>query len=72
MSYNCFILFLRIAFINFLIYGFFFFFWPPSCPSLLPILEPEYAVRKIVDAILQEKSYLYMPRFIYFIVFLKR
>ncbi|XP_049556577.1 epidermal retinol dehydrogenase 2 isoform X2 [Orcinus orca] len=43
-----------------------------GCPSLLPILEPEYAVRKIVDAILQEKSYLYMPRFIYFIVFLKR
>ncbi|XP_059971746.1 epidermal retinol dehydrogenase 2 isoform X1 [Mesoplodon densirostris] len=43
-----------------------------GCPSLLPILEPEYAVRKIVDAILQEKPYLYMPRFIYFIVFLKR
>ncbi|XP_019520068.1 PREDICTED: epidermal retinol dehydrogenase 2-like [Hipposideros armiger] len=42
-----------------------------SCPSLLPILEPEYAVRKIVDAILQEKLYLYMPRFIYIMVFLK-
>ncbi|XP_032982016.1 epidermal retinol dehydrogenase 2 isoform X2 [Rhinolophus ferrumequinum] len=42
-----------------------------SCPSLLPILEPEYAVRKIVDAILQEKLYLYMPRFLYIMVFLK-
>ncbi|ELK02321.1 Epidermal retinal dehydrogenase 2 [Pteropus alecto] len=26
-----------------------------NCPSLLPILETEYAVRKIVDAVLQEK-----------------
>ncbi|XP_023982781.1 epidermal retinol dehydrogenase 2 isoform X2 [Physeter macrocephalus] len=43
-----------------------------GCPYLLPILEPEYAVRKTVEAILQEKPYLYMPRFIYFIVFLKR
>ncbi|XP_057591803.1 epidermal retinol dehydrogenase 2 isoform X2 [Hippopotamus amphibius kiboko] len=42
-----------------------------GCPSLLPILEPEYAARKIVDAILQEKVYLYMPRFIYFLMFLK-
>ncbi|XP_036884461.1 epidermal retinol dehydrogenase 2 [Sturnira hondurensis] len=42
-----------------------------GCPSLLPILEPEYAVRKIVDAVLQEKTYLYMPRFIYFTMFLK-
>eukprot|EP00069_Balaena_mysticetus_P005776 bmy_18225T0 len=42
-----------------------------GCPFLLPILEPEYAVRKIVDAILQDKPYLYMPRFMYFIVFLK-
>ncbi|XP_075824154.1 epidermal retinol dehydrogenase 2 [Microtus pennsylvanicus] len=42
-----------------------------ACPSLLPILEPEYAVRKIVEAILQEKLYLYMPKFLYFIMFLK-
>ncbi|KAM5313707.1 epidermal retinol dehydrogenase 2 [Glossophaga mutica] len=42
-----------------------------GCPSLLPILEPEYVVRKIVDAILQEKTYLCIPRFIYFVVFLK-
>ncbi|XP_057646931.1 epidermal retinol dehydrogenase 2 [Chionomys nivalis] len=42
-----------------------------ACPTLLPILEPEYAVRKIVEAILQEKLYLYMPKFLYFIMFLK-
>ncbi|XP_062044462.1 epidermal retinol dehydrogenase 2 [Lepus europaeus] len=41
------------------------------CPTLLPILEPEYAVRKIVDAILQERVYLYMPKFLYFMMFLK-
>ncbi|NP_001182297.1 epidermal retinol dehydrogenase 2 isoform X1 [Sus scrofa] len=38
---------------------------------VLPILEPEYAVEKIVDAILKEQLYLYMPRFIYIMVFLK-
>ncbi|XP_036292858.1 epidermal retinol dehydrogenase 2 isoform X2 [Pipistrellus kuhlii] len=42
-----------------------------GCPSLLPILEPEYVVRKIVDAILQEKVYLYIPRFLYILMFLK-
>ncbi|KAL4680245.1 hypothetical protein H8957_007266 [Semnopithecus entellus] len=42
-----------------------------SCPSLLPILEPEYAAEKIVEAILQEKMYLYMPKFLYFLMFLK-
>ncbi|XP_052031382.1 epidermal retinol dehydrogenase 2 [Apodemus sylvaticus] len=42
-----------------------------KCPTLLPILDPEYAVRKIVDAILQEQLYLYMPKFLYFMMFLK-
>ncbi|XP_054564461.1 epidermal retinol dehydrogenase 2 [Eptesicus fuscus] len=42
-----------------------------GCPSLLPILEPEYVVRKIVDAILKEKVYLYIPRFLYILMFLK-
>ncbi|XP_021017268.1 epidermal retinol dehydrogenase 2 isoform X2 [Mus caroli] len=42
-----------------------------KCPTLLPILDPEYAVRKIIDAILQEQLYLYMPKFLYFMVFLK-
>ncbi|KAM4864864.1 epidermal retinol dehydrogenase 2 isoform 1-T2 [Thomomys bottae] len=42
-----------------------------GCPALLPILEPEYAVEKIVEAILQEKVYLYLPKFLYFLLFLK-
>lgn len=42
-----------------------------GCPSLLPILEPEYVVRKIVDAILQENVYLCIPKFIYVLMFLK-
>ncbi|KAM6171823.1 epidermal retinol dehydrogenase 2-like [Erethizon dorsatum] len=40
-------------------------------PTLLPVLEPEYVVRKIVDAIRQEQLYLYMPKFLYFMMFLK-
>ncbi|XP_077614384.1 epidermal retinol dehydrogenase 2 isoform X1 [Crocuta crocuta] len=40
-------------------------------PVLLPILEPEYVVAKIVDAILQEKVYLYVPRIIYLLMVLK-
>ncbi|XP_042780106.1 epidermal retinol dehydrogenase 2 isoform X2 [Panthera leo] len=40
-------------------------------PFLLPILEPEYVVEKIVDAILKEKVYLYVPRFLYFAMVLK-
>ncbi|XP_054446120.1 epidermal retinol dehydrogenase 2-like [Pteronotus mesoamericanus] len=42
-----------------------------SCPLLLPIMEPEYVAGKIVDAILEEKTYLCLPRFIYFMLFLK-
>ncbi|XP_021105221.1 epidermal retinol dehydrogenase 2 isoform X3 [Heterocephalus glaber] len=42
-----------------------------SSPTLLPILEPEYVVRKIIDAILQEQLYLYMPKFLYLVMFLK-
>ncbi|XP_027788717.2 epidermal retinol dehydrogenase 2 [Marmota flaviventris] len=41
------------------------------CPLLLPILDPEYTVRKIVDAILQERLYLCIPKFIYLMLFLK-
>ncbi|XP_005396145.2 PREDICTED: epidermal retinol dehydrogenase 2 [Chinchilla lanigera] len=40
-------------------------------PTLLPILELEYVVQKIVDAILQEQLYLYMPKFLYFMMLLK-
>ncbi|XP_049637885.1 epidermal retinol dehydrogenase 2-like [Suncus etruscus] len=40
-------------------------------PLLLPILEPEYAAKKIVNAILQEQMYLYMPKFLYFVMIFK-
>ncbi|XP_004633422.1 epidermal retinol dehydrogenase 2 [Octodon degus] len=42
-----------------------------SSPTLLPILEPEYVVRKIVDAIRQDQLFLYMPKILYFIMVLK-
>ncbi|XP_027732645.1 epidermal retinol dehydrogenase 2-like isoform X2 [Vombatus ursinus] len=41
-------------------------------PLLLPILEPDYVVNKIMNAILEEQVYLFMPRFLYFVLFLKR
>ncbi|XP_051826131.1 epidermal retinol dehydrogenase 2-like [Antechinus flavipes] len=40
-------------------------------PLLLPILEPDYVVNKIINAILEEQVYLFLPRFLYFILFLK-
>ncbi|XP_064409747.1 epidermal retinol dehydrogenase 2-like [Latimeria chalumnae] len=40
-------------------------------PNFLPILEPEYASRKIVDAILREQVILVMPRGLYVIFGLK-
>ncbi|XP_043833400.1 epidermal retinol dehydrogenase 2 [Dromiciops gliroides] len=40
-------------------------------PLMLPILEPDYVVNKIINAILEEQVYLYLPRFLYFILFLK-
>ncbi|XP_043921483.1 epidermal retinol dehydrogenase 2 isoform X2 [Protopterus annectens] len=40
-------------------------------PNFLPILDPEYASRKIVDAILREEVYLLMPRSLYFLMALK-
>uniref|UniRef100_A0A5F8HD72 Short chain dehydrogenase/reductase family 16C member 5 n=1 Tax=Monodelphis domestica TaxID=13616 RepID=A0A5F8HD72_MONDO len=39
---------------------------------LLPILEPKYVVDKIMDAILTEQVYLYLPKFLYYALFLKR
>ncbi|XP_068956072.1 epidermal retinol dehydrogenase 2 isoform X2 [Petaurus breviceps papuanus] len=39
---------------------------------LLPILEPEYVANKIMNAILEEQVYLFLPRFLYFILFFKR
>lgn len=32
---------------------------------LLPILQPEYVVNRIVDAVLTNQSHLFMPRFLY-------
>ncbi|XP_051532045.1 epidermal retinol dehydrogenase 2 [Myxocyprinus asiaticus] len=40
-------------------------------PRLMPILEPDYACRKIVDAVLREQVHLYMPRSIYLAMVLK-
>ncbi|XP_058274952.1 short chain dehydrogenase/reductase family 16C, member 5a isoform X1 [Hemibagrus wyckioides] len=40
-------------------------------PHLLPILQPEYVAKKILNAILTDQTYLFMPRTIYFLMFLK-
>ncbi|KAL7850937.1 hypothetical protein AOLI_G00212930 [Acnodon oligacanthus] len=40
-------------------------------PRLLPILQPEYVVKKTVNAILTDQTYLYMPRTLYILMFLK-
>ncbi len=40
-------------------------------PSILPILEADYAADKTVEAILTSQAYLMMPRFIYVVYFLK-
>uniref|UniRef100_A0A0K0EGM3 Epidermal retinol dehydrogenase 2 n=1 Tax=Strongyloides stercoralis TaxID=6248 RepID=A0A0K0EGM3_STRER len=36
-----------------------------KAPNVLPILKPEYAVDKIMEAILTNTEYLYLPRFAY-------
>lgn len=41
-------------------------------PNLLPILQPEYAVEQIMEAILTNRETLIMPKFCYFVVFLAR
>ncbi|KAK3534007.1 hypothetical protein QTP86_000514 [Hemibagrus guttatus] len=41
-------------------------------PRMLPILEPEYVAKKIVNAILMDQTYLLMPRTMYMLMFLKR
>ncbi|KAI5092616.1 epidermal retinal dehydrogenase 2 [Silurus meridionalis] len=40
-------------------------------PRFLPILEPEYAAKRITNAILTDQTYLFMPRSINFLIFLK-
>ena len=45
---------------------------PRHCrfPLLLPILEPEYATNKIMQAIRSNQNVLMMPRLLYFTYFL--
>lgn len=40
-------------------------------PTLLPFLEPDYVVDKIVDAVLTNQAVLCIPRFVYTMSFLK-
>uniref|UniRef100_A0A914RGM5 Uncharacterized protein n=1 Tax=Parascaris equorum TaxID=6256 RepID=A0A914RGM5_PAREQ len=41
-------------------------------PNLLPILQAEYAVEQIMEAILTNRETLLMPKFCYFVIFLAR
>ncbi|EPY76362.1 short-chain dehydrogenase/reductase family 16C member 6 [Camelus ferus] len=41
-------------------------------PFLLPILEKEYVAEKVLNAILEEQTYLMMPKFVYFALLLKQ
>ncbi|KAK1332034.1 hypothetical protein QTO34_007713 [Cnephaeus nilssonii] len=43
-----------------------------KCPLLLPILEQEYAAKKIVNAILEEQVYLLMPKIVYLALIFKQ
>ncbi|XP_008332998.1 epidermal retinol dehydrogenase 2 [Cynoglossus semilaevis] len=40
-------------------------------PTIMPILKPEYAAKKILHAVLTDQTYLLMPKSMYFIVGLK-
>ncbi|XP_060789066.1 epidermal retinol dehydrogenase 2 isoform X2 [Neoarius graeffei] len=40
-------------------------------PRIMPILEPDYVCRKIVDAVRRDQVYLYLPRSIYLSIALK-
>ncbi|XP_044513935.1 epidermal retinol dehydrogenase 2-like [Gracilinanus agilis] len=40
-------------------------------PLLLPILEPNYVADKIMNAVLTEQAYLFLPKFLYYMLFLK-
>uniref|UniRef100_A0AAV2JZ83 Uncharacterized protein n=1 Tax=Knipowitschia caucasica TaxID=637954 RepID=A0AAV2JZ83_KNICA len=40
-------------------------------PRIMPILDPEYAVRKILEAVLTDQVYLLLPRSMYLIAGLK-
>ncbi|XP_074058971.1 epidermal retinol dehydrogenase 2 [Macrotis lagotis] len=40
-------------------------------PRLLPLLEPDYVANKIINAILENQVYLFLPRFLYWVMILK-
>ncbi|XP_031440062.1 epidermal retinol dehydrogenase 2-like [Clupea harengus] len=40
-------------------------------PIMMPILQPDYVCRKIVDAIQRDQVYLYMPRILYTVIAMK-
>ncbi|KAK1797472.1 hypothetical protein P4O66_008322 [Electrophorus voltai] len=40
-------------------------------PRLMPLLEPEYVCRRIVDAVRRDQVYLCLPRFIYIVMLMK-
>ena len=40
-------------------------------PSLLPIVTPEYAVSKIMEAVLTDEEVLIFPRLVYIMYMLK-
>lgn len=55
----------------------FFILWlcvclPTRWPRVLPILEPDYVARKIIQAVLTDQTYLLMPRTMYIITALKK
>lgn len=41
-------------------------------PRLLPILKPDYVVKKIIHAVLTDQVYLLLPRSLYLITALKK
>lgn len=41
-------------------------------PTLLPILDPQYVAKKIINAVLTDQVYLLLPRSMYFITALKK
>lgn len=41
-------------------------------PTLMPILEPKYVVKKIINAVLTDQVYLLLPKSMYAITALKK
>lgn len=45
---------------------------PFRWPTLLPILDPHYVAKKIINAVLTDQVYLLLPKSMYFIAALKK